>query len=65
MEPSKFGSLAFRLADRTVPRPGLEDEDGGFQSDPAWLDYVAGMIRAAMAEKAGEAPGPLATGCWC
>ena len=38
-------------------RPGLEDEDGGFQSDPAWLDYVAGMIKAAMAEKTGGSVG--------
>jgi ATP-dependent DNA helicase DinG len=57
VEPSRFGRLAFRLADRTVPRPGREDEDGGFESDPAWLDYTAGMVKAAMAEKARASVG--------
>ena len=50
LEPTKFGSLSFVLADRAVPKPSSEGEDGSFPSDLAWLDHAAGMIRAAMAE---------------
>lgn len=45
-EPENFGSIAFLLADRTVPPPFGEDG----KREPAFDDYAAGMVRAAAAE---------------
>ena len=43
-EPNPFGSVEFRLADRSVPAPFLKDTG---DHNPAWLDYAAEGIRAA------------------
>ena len=46
VEPERFGAMAFRLADRNVPPPFR----GGGERNPAFDDYAAGMVRAAMDE---------------
>ncbi len=41
-----FGGMTFALADRPVPKPFDEDRE----RDPAFDEYAAGVLRAAMAE---------------
>lgn len=61
----QFGKLSFVLADRKAPRPNQdedpEDADGALTgSTSQFLDYAAGMVRAAMAEaQAAEKPGKV------
>lgn len=46
LSPEKFGKMDFVLADRRVPKPSKEGEDGDV-SDEDWIRYVAQGIKEA------------------
>lgn len=47
--PTRFGSLSFVLADRDVPCPVTQEDDGEIVRNATWMDYAASGIHAAQA----------------